>query len=395
MKNCLSSERVVAWLVGDFTADQFSVPMSENRRLSEFFHEPKTEKNLPRQSTSKWNFTKVNVRTCSGHDDEVNCVAFSRDLEMMVTGSDDGIVRVFNAATNRLITSLSGHKGPVRAVAVSPNSQFIASASQDKTIRLWKTRDASCLFVLSGHSKSVECLSFSFDSSLLCSGSWDKTAILWNVKVGTKCSVYREHKDLVQSTAFSHDGKYLATGSWDYTVVIWSIIRKQPPQHIHQQSTSELTEKESGKESGKIDPLHALTGHKGNIHALAFSPEGMLASGSWDKTIRLWNPRNGACLFCLEGHTGWVQSVCFSFDSLFLVSASEDDTVRIWNCTNGECTRQIHQTSTDVVSHCAFGPGTHDVIIVSGSASFTLNCYNKKNSIRHDKMTTQEQEQDQ
>lgn len=362
--------------------------MAQDRRLRDLFFESKPEKNLLRQSTSKWNFTKVNTRTCSGHNDEVNCVAFSRDLEMMVTGSDDSIVRVFNATVNRLITSLSGHKGPVKAVAVSPNSQVIASASQDKTIRLWKTRDTSCLFVLSGHSKSVECLSFSVDSSLLCSGSWDKTAILWNVKTGVKCAVYSEHKDLVQSTAFSHDGKYLATGSWDYTVVIWSIIRKR----LQKQSTPEPAEKESG---GKVDPLHILTGHKGNIHAVAFSPEGMLASGSWDKTVRLWNPRNGACLFCLEGHTGWVQSVCFSFDSLYLLSASEDDSIRIWNCTNGECTRQLHQTGTDIVSHCSFGPGTHDVIVVSGSAAFTLNCYSKKKSVKRDKTTTQEQEQEQ
>lgn len=47
---------------------------------------------------------------------QVNCVAFSRDLEMMVTGSDDSLVRVFNATVNRLITSLSGHKGYIAKI---------------------------------------------------------------------------------------------------------------------------------------------------------------------------------------------------------------------------------------------------------------------------------------
>ena len=71
------------------------------------------------------------------------------------------------------------------------------------------------------------------------------------------------------------------------------------------------------------------------------------ASGSWDKTIRLWNPLNGKLLHILLGHSGWIQAVCFSPDSLYLASACEDETVKIWGVVEGECVKTLEVTDLD------------------------------------------------
>lgn len=65
------------------------------------------------------------------------------------------------------------------------------------------------------------------------------------------------------------------------------------------------------------------------------------ASGSWDKTVRLWNPAKGRCLFVLEGHGGWVQAIAFSADSIHLISAGDHDVLRIWDCTEGSCVQTL------------------------------------------------------
>jgi len=84
-------------------------------------------------------------------------------------------------------------------------------------------------------------------------------------------------------------------------------------------------------ESGKL--RNVLKGHSGFVISLAWSPDGrLLASGSSDKTVRLWNKETGALLRTLRGHTNTVRSLSFSSDLLLLASKCDDGLVRLWRC---------------------------------------------------------------
>ena len=68
----------------------------------------------------------------------------------------------------------------------------------------------------------------------------------------------------------------------------------------------------------------------------------MQASGSCDKTVRLWDPRHGRCLFVLEGqHGGWIQAVAFSPDSLCVASAGDQDVLCVWDVLTGQCIQAL------------------------------------------------------
>ncbi|KAL4932574.1 WD40 repeat domain-containing protein [Aspergillus undulatus] len=81
---------------------------------------------------------------------------------------------------------------------------------------------------------------------------------------------------------------------------------------------------------------HTLEGHFDSVQSVAFSPDGwLLASGSNDQTIKLWNPVIGALKHTLEGHSGWVMSVAFSPNGQLLASGSDDQTIKIWDPASG------------------------------------------------------------
>ncbi|NTW21125.1 MAG: hypothetical protein HGA42_16735, partial [Nostocales cyanobacterium W4_Combined_metabat2_030] len=84
--------------------------------------------------------------------------------------------------------------------------------------------------------------------------------------------------------------------------------------------------------------VRTLEGHSSWVYSVAWSADSQtLASGSLDKTVKLWNVQTGDCVRTLEGHSHWVRSVAWSGDSLTLASGSSDNTVKLWNMQSGEC----------------------------------------------------------
>ncbi|KAL2886888.1 Vegetative incompatibility protein HET-E-1 [Ceratocystis lukuohia] len=97
--------------------------------------------------------------------------------------------------------------------------------------------------------------------------------------------------------------------------------------------------------------LQTLEGHCGYVHSVTFSNDGdRLASGSRDKTIKIWDVTSGVCLQTLEGHSHYVHSVVFSNDGQRLASGSSDSTVKIWNATSGVCLQTLKGHDDSVYS---------------------------------------------
>ncbi|MDP8205517.1 MAG: caspase family protein [Candidatus Electryonea clarkiae] len=116
-----------------------------------------------------------------------------------------------------------------------------------------------------------------------------------------------------------------------------------------------------------------LKGHSYAIFSVSFSPDGsLLASGSYDKTIKLWRVSDGVLLRTLEGHSSVIRSVSFSPDGTMLTSGSYDNTVKLWRVSDGSLLRTLEGHS-DVVGSVSFSPdGT---MLTSGSFDNTVKLW--------------------
>jgi len=163
---------------------------------------------------------------------------------------------------------------------------------------------------LRGHGGPVRAVAVSPDGRTAISGSFDTSAIRWTLEGNAAAQVMRFHESAVNAVSFLPDGR-LATGGEDGRIAVWRAEQ----------------------------PIPALTyqGHTAPIVSIAVSPDGaMIASASWDRTVRLW-PLAGGAPRVLEGHTQNVNGVAFTADSRALISAGYDATIRIWPLNgNGE-----------------------------------------------------------
>jgi WD40 repeat protein len=119
------------------------------------------------------------LHTLMGHSHIVNSLAISADAKLLVSGSRDQTIKIWQLETGELIRTLKGHRDAVHAVALSPDEQIIASGSADNTIKLWHLATGELLATFTGHSNTVTALAFTASGEMLVSGSLDKTIKIW------------------------------------------------------------------------------------------------------------------------------------------------------------------------------------------------------------------------
>jgi WD40 repeat protein len=305
----------------------------------------------------------------TGHTDKVNGVAYAADGQHVLSASKDGTVRLWrvpavptddtwirsvvqlrNAGLEGRVRLLEGHTDLMGAVALSRNNRRIASGSNDHTIRIWDADSGKLLRTIEGHDGEVTSLAWSFDGKRLLSGSKDGTARLWDTESGKELRKLEGHNSWVWSVALAGNTDYVLTSCvGDGAVRIWVVkeaqfLRGHKPDVKAVAFSPDGERALSGGPDGELrlwdlqtcKPIRTLTGHTGAVRRVVFSADGRRAlSGSYDNTMRLWDLETGKEIWTFHGHTGWVHTVAFAPDGRHAVSGGWDETIRVWDLASG------------------------------------------------------------
>ncbi len=254
-----------------------------------FLQDSTTLVNLNRGGIVHWD-VQTGTKVPKSHDiRNYESIVFSQDGSSFAVGTREGRIHLWDSTTDRNHKRLTGHA-------------IVSIIKKDNTeVEVWA-------------------LAFSPDGKIIASGSQDKTVQLWDTEKQRKLATLKAHEGWITALAFSADGKTLASGDTNKVIKLWDV--------------------DTYKERA------TLLGHNNTISTLTFAPEGSrnivakyrgcLASGSYDGTIRFWDPDSGKEIVTFtSGHTESVKAVAFSEDNLNLTVAAHNSTLTVWSLQTG------------------------------------------------------------
>jgi WD40 repeat protein len=280
---------------------------------------------------------------------QIHALAFSPDGRRLASGGDDHVVRIWNAASGKLLSECRGHTSKVLCVGFRPDGSRLVTAAHDGTVRQWDARTWHEVDLpYDRHTAEVFTAVYSPDGQRVASGGADRTVRLWRAKDRQDQAVLRGHTGTVRDLAFSPDGRRLVSASYDLpgyhgdgTVRFW--------------------------EAAPEARLPVLAGHTDYVYPVAYSPDGRwIASGAWDHTIRLWDAATGElCAKLPQLGPGIVRALAFTPDGARLVSSGDlGGKLLVWDLFTGRMQGKVpSRTSMGPVAvspdgaRLAAGPG--------------------------------------
>ena len=339
-------------------------------------------------------FSGLCFTAAKGHSKAVKCITHlhTSSLNLAITGSLDKTICIWDLRECSIVRRLEGHVDGVWCLDFIPNSSRIVSGSKDDYLKVWDVLSGDCLHKLEGHSSWISCVK-AIATNVVVSGSNDKTLKFWNLDATRlNNSSTNTHSVHAESIAFGPHGLAASGGPdaakvWDPSTGNCLYSQRTPTSCVTFDSNRDLLI--AGSASGTIAIYNTLDfsqrtvleGHSGRVTGLQALDEGaggFLVSSSLDSTLIVWDEHHERTILHTSGSSSTtagagVTIITTSSDKKLLASGSQDGSVRVWDLSHPSCNGSLNGHSKRV-DCCAFN--TDHTRLVSGSDDRTARVWN-------------------
>ncbi|XP_062558413.1 periodic tryptophan protein 2 homolog [Armigeres subalbatus] len=274
----------------------------------------------------------------------VTASAYHKQMKILVIAFSTGVFYLYELPDVNMIHSLSISEFRIESVAFNNTGDWFAlGVPEVGQLLVWEWQSEQYIMKQQGHSSGLNCVTYSPDGQLLATGGLDAKVKLWNISNGFCFVTFAEHSSSVTAVEFSGNKKFFVSASLDGTVRAYDIVRYR-----------------NFRTFTSPEPVQFAS------VAVDYSGELIAAGGQDVFEIYLWSMKLGRLLEVLSGHEGPVVTLAFSpvASSSTMVSGSWDKTIRVWDCLESSSASETIDVASDVLC-VAFKPNGEEVAAAS------------------------------